>query len=63
MIIDAIIHFNQRNSYFFVPLHDGWHFTKVNNQPPSVKAPFTLPFLELSRGNPYLDYCYLIATH
>ena len=30
-IIDPIIYFKERNSYFFEPLHDGWHFTKVNN--------------------------------
>ena len=35
-IIDPIIYFKERNSYFFVPLHDGWRFTKVNNQPPSA---------------------------
>jgi len=29
MIIDPIIYFKECNSYFFVPLHDGWHFTSV----------------------------------
>jgi len=43
MIIDVIIYFKERNSYFFVPLYDGWHFTSVNNQPPSANTPFVLP--------------------
>jgi hypothetical protein len=30
-IIDPIIYFKERNSYFFETLHDGWHFTTVNN--------------------------------
>jgi hypothetical protein len=28
---------------FFEPLHNGWHFTSVNNQPPSARVPFVLP--------------------
>ena len=43
-IIDPITFFKEPNSYFFEPLHDGWHFTNVNNQPPSAKAPMVLPF-------------------
>ena len=46
-IIDPIIYFKERNSYFFVPLHDGWRFTKVNNQPPSATALWALPFSEV----------------
>ena len=39
-IIDPIIFFKERNSYFFEPLHDGWHFTNVNNQPQSATGLF-----------------------
>jgi hypothetical protein len=42
-IIDLIIFLNHRNSYFFVPLHDGWRFTKVNNQPPSATELLWVP--------------------
>ena len=30
-IIDPIIYFKEHNSYCFVPLPNGWCFTKVNN--------------------------------
>ena len=48
MIIDVIIYFKERNSYFFVPLYNGWHYTTVNTQPPSSNAPFVLPLWEVS---------------
>ena len=47
-IIDPIIYFKECNSYFFVPLHDGWHFTTVNNQPLSARVLFVLPLWELT---------------
>ena len=46
-IIDPIIFFKERNSYFFEPLHDGWHFTNVNNQPLSVMGLFWVPPVEI----------------
>ena len=43
-MIDSIIYLKERNSYFFVPLHDGWRFTNVNNQPPRLGLREYLPF-------------------
>ena len=61
-IIDPIIYFKEHNSYFFVPLHNGWRFTKVNNQPPSATAPWALPFWEVllvltSLSHMHLKWC------
>ena len=49
--------------YFFVPLHDGWHFTNVNNQPLLARVLFVLPFWELLFVTSWLGSQFPLSDH